>query len=245
MLIQARLPLVIPRPAVPAPASPPDALIEPLLSPSLDTLPMADLLSLVLSTTVESTASPRQLADQILTDWGGLRGLARLSLADLLALTPLAPAQASRLAATVELARRIEGDAGPEPIVISEPMDVVRLVGLRMSLLDHEQLWVVLLTSRNPVCRIVSLYQGQVDGVVIRTAEVFREAVRHNCPALVLVHGHPSGDPTPSEADLATTRVLVQAGRLLGITIHDHIIIGAGRHISLRRERLGFEQSSA
>jgi DNA repair protein RadC len=87
---------------------------------------------------------------------------------------------------------------------------------------------------------VVTVYRGNVTAAQVRVAELFKEAIRSNVPALVVVHNHPSGDPTPSADDVAVTTALVRAGRLLDIDVVDHIIIGAGRHASLRRLGLGF-----
>ena len=84
------------------------------------------------------------------------------------------------------------------------------------------------------------VYRGSVNTSLIRTAELFREAVRQNCPAVVLVHNHPSGDPTPSADDVAMTKQAVEAGKLLDIEVLDHIIIGQGRYVSLKEQGLGF-----
>ncbi len=87
-----------------------------------------------------------------------------------------------------------------------------------------------------------TVYQGSANEATVRVGELFRDAVRHNTVAVVLVHNHPSGDPTPSSADVALTVDVVQAGRLLDITVIDHIVIGQGRHVSLKRLGLGFSK---
>jgi DNA repair protein RadC len=93
------------------------------------------------------------------------------------------------------------------------------------------------------VLAIRTVYQGSVNQAQVRIAEVFREAIRHNAVALIAVHNHPSGDPTPSAADVALTAALAKAGDLLDVDVLDHLIIGRGRHTSLRRLGLGFPQN--
>jgi DNA repair protein RadC len=90
---------------------------------------------------------------------------------------------------------------------------------------------------------IRTVYQGSVNQAQVRIAEVFREAIRHNAVALIAVHNHPSGDPTPSAADVTLTAELAKAGDLLDVEVLDHLIIGRGRHASLRRLGLGFPQN--
>lgn len=95
------------------------------------------------------------------------------------------------------------------------------------------------------IATIRTVYQGSVNAAQIRVAEVFRDAVRHNAVAVVAIHNHPSGDPTPSAADVAVTTELARAGALLDIELLDHLIIGDGRWVSLRRLGLGFPAGSA
>ena len=103
-----------------------------------------------------------------------------------------------------------------------------------MAYLDAEQMRVLLLDARGQLVEKVSLYQGTATSSVLRTAEVFRPAILRKCPALILCHNHPSGDPTPSPEDIKATKQLVAAGRVLDIELVDHIIIGHQRFVSLK-----------
>jgi len=105
-----------------------------------------------------------------------------------------------------------------------------------MQALDHEEFWIMLLDTRSRFKHIVVLYKGNISSCSIRSAEVFKEAILTNTPAIVLVHNHPSGDPMPSPDDIAVTRVIVQAGKLLDIQVVDHIILGLNRFASLREK---------
>lgn len=120
------------------------------------------------------------------------------------------------------------------------PKDAADLVQYEMAGLEVEQLRVILLDTRNRVKKIVTLYQGSVNSGQVRTAEVFRDAIRENATAIVVVHNHPSGDPTPSGEDISVTRNLVQTGKMLDIEVLDHVIIGKGRFKSLKESGLGF-----
>ena len=106
-----------------------------------------------------------------------------------------------------------------------------------MMYLDHEQMRILVLDTKNQVMENISRYQGTVNSSVLRAAEVFRQAVIRNCPAVIVCHNHPSGDPTPSPEDIAVTEQLVSAGKHLDIELVDHIVIGNNRFVSLK-ERL-------
>jgi DNA repair protein RadC len=109
-----------------------------------------------------------------------------------------------------------------------------------MGYLAQEQLRVLCLDTKNYVVSQHTVYQGTVNASVVRAAEVYRPAIARTCPAIVVVHNHPSGDPTPSPEDIRTTEQLRKAGDLLDIELLDHIILGQQRHVSLKERGLGF-----
>ena len=121
---------------------------------------------------------------------------------------------------------------------INCPQDVHNLLGPEMSVLAQEQLRVLLLDTRNHVLGQRVVYQGNVNSSVIRPAEVFRPAIIESAPSIIISHNHPSGDPTPSPEDVSITRELVQAGKLLGIDLLDHVVIGGDRWVSLKERKL-------
>ena len=123
---------------------------------------------------------------------------------------------------------------------INSPADAAELLKPFIGNLDHEELWVIVLNRRNRVIQFVRLYQGSVNSSQIRVGEVFRQAIIEQASAIVLGHNHPSGDPTPSPDDVAVTRAVVQAGKLLDIELLDHIVVCADRHVSLKERGLGF-----
>ena len=123
---------------------------------------------------------------------------------------------------------------------IHSPEDAYHLVQPFLQHLDHEQLWVLVLDTRNRVKSLLALYKGSVNSSQVRVAEVFRQAILEHAPALILAHNHPSGDPTPSPDDLAITRAIVEAGKLLDVQVLDHLVIGQGRFVSLKERGLGF-----
>jgi DNA repair protein RadC len=124
---------------------------------------------------------------------------------------------------------------------IRSPEDVANLLLGEMSFLEQEELRVVLLNTKNQVMAIPRVYKGSVNTSLIRIGELFREAVRQNCPALVVVHNHPSGDPTPSADDVRVTEQMVEAGKLLEIEVLDHLVLGHQKYVSLKEKGLGFQ----
>lgn len=183
------------------------------------------------------------LATRLLSRFGGLDGLARASFHELATVHGMGEAKTSQLKAALELGRRLLAASGEERMAIRSPQDVANLVMAEMAFLDQEQFRVLLLNTKNQVLGISQVYKGNVNSAVIRAGEVFQEAVRSNCPAVILVHNHPSGDPTPSPEDVEVTRRLVEAGKLLDIEVLDHVVIGQsaqGAFVSLKERRLGF-----
>lgn len=198
-----------------------------------------DLLAIILNTGIVGE-TVTAVAQRLLADHGGLRGLMRLDVLELARIRGLGDAKAVKLKAALELGRRLAALSPDQLPQISSPDDVVSLVGIEMASLDQEQLRVVLLDTKHRVIGQKTVYQGSVNQAQVRVAEVFRDAIRHNAVAVVAVHNHPSGDPTPSAADVALTSELAKAGTLLDIELLDHMIIGQGRSTSLRRLGLGF-----
>ena len=124
--------------------------------------------------------------------------------------------------------------------VIHSPQDAYDVLRCFMSVLDHEELWVINLDIRHRMMNLVKLYQGSVNSSQIRVAEVFRSAIADNSPAILLAHNHPSNDPTPSPDDVAVTRTIVEAGKLLDIEVLDHLIVCLDSFVSLKERGLGF-----
>jgi DNA repair protein RadC len=200
----------------------------------------SELLAIILRT---GTAAENVLglATRVLTRFGGLAALAKASFGELCAERGMGQAKAAQLKAALELGRRLSSTQPEEKAVVHTPQDVANLLMAEMSLLDQEQLRVVLLTSKNQVISISEVYKGNVNTSLIRPSELFRDAVRENCPAIIVVHNHPSGDPDPSPEDIAITQQLVAAGKLLDIEVLDHIIIGGQRHVSLKERGWGIK----
>jgi DNA repair protein RadC len=181
-----------------------------------------------------------QVAQRLLQQFGGLSGLHRAPFEELVAQHGIGEAKAAQLKAAIELGRRLTLEAPEERPTINSPADAAALVQYEMSALEQEHLRVFLMDTKNHVLDIVEVYRGSVNMSQVRIGEVFKAAIRRNATAVIVVHNHPSGDPTPSPDDVAVTRALVQAGKLLDVDVLDHLIIGQGRFISLKERGLGF-----
>ncbi|MCI0818897.1 MAG: DNA repair protein RadC [Chloroflexi bacterium] len=183
------------------------------------------------------------VAQRILAKFGGLRGLGAAGFGELCAERAMGEAKAAQLIAAVELGKRTVHARPPERRIIRSPEDVYALLFAEMALLDREQLRVILLSTRNEVLSVREVYRGNVSSALVRVAEVFSDAVREGCPSIIIVHNHPSGDPTPSAEDVALTKQLIDAGKLLGVEVLDHVVIAREGHKSLKDLKLGFGQT--
>ena len=216
---------------------------ERLLSSGTGALSTPELIAVILRTGVEGRNVTR-LAEDLLAKAGGLNGLLRAPVSEIRSHRGVGKVKAAQLKAALELGRRLREEAPEERRQVRSPADIADLLLLEMGALEHEQFRVVLLDTKNRVVSVRKLYDGSVNMSLVRVAEVFKGAIRENCPALVVVHNHPSGDPTPSREDIRVTRDIAQAGRLLEVDVLDHVILGRGRYESLKERGLGFEASS-
>ncbi len=124
---------------------------------------------------------------------------------------------------------------------VHSPSDATQILDPFIGYLDHEELWIVILDTRNRVMSLVKLYQGSVNSSQVRICEVFRQAILENSPAILIAHNHPSGDTSPSAEDVALTRAIIQAGNILEISLLDHLIIARGKFISLKEQGIAFK----
>ncbi len=196
-------------------------------------------------TSGRSRESALDVANRALARFGGLPGLAQASMAELKGLIGVGPVKAVEVQAALELGRRLTALEPTQRPEIHSPRDVYHLVASEMTLLDREHLRVVLLNTKNHVVAVREVYRGTLNASTVRVAELFRDAIRENAASVIVVHNHPSGDPTPSPEDVRITADAADAGRLLDIEVLDHVVIGRpgpGRegYVSLKERRLGF-----
>jgi DNA repair protein RadC len=180
------------------------------------------------------------LAEGVLARLDGIGGVARASSHELQEVPGVGPARAAQIEAAFELGRRLLADWPIGRWQIRSPRDVADRLVLQMGRLEREELRTVLLNTKNVVLRVATVYQGNVSSSLVRVGELFRDAVRWNATSVILVHNHPSGDPTPSPEDLHLTAEALAAGRLLDIDVLDHLVIGHDAWISLRDRGIEF-----
>lgn len=197
-------------------------------------------LSLVELLTIVAGFGDLETAQRLLADCEGLAGLARKPISDLMQAKGIGETKAAQLKAALELGRRLLVAAPHERPLVKSPVDAANLLMAEMGTLEQEHMRVIVLDTKNRVLKVQTVYIGSLNTAVFRAAELFREAVRLNAAAVIVVHNHPSGDPTPSPEDVHATRQLVEAGKLLGIAVLDHLVIGQGRWVSLKERGLGF-----
>jgi DNA repair protein RadC len=212
---------------------------ERLASLGPQALTNAELIAILLRVGVTGENAV-QVGQRLLNKFSGLSGLHRAPFKELMDQHGLGEAKASQIKAAIELGRRLTLESPEERAAINSPADAAVLVQYEMSALEQEHLRVILLDRRNRVMETVEIYKGSVNSSQIRVGEVFKEAIRKNASALIVIHNHPSGDPTPSPDDVAVTRAIVQAGKLLDVEVLDHLVIGHGKWVSLKERGLGF-----
>lgn len=186
--------------------------------------------------------SAQLLAEEALVRHDGLAGLAVAAPAELCQVPGIGPARAAQLAAAFELGRRAVVDWPSGRWTIRAPRDLADRLVPEMGRIEREELRVVLLSARNSVLSVERVYQGSVSIALVRVGELFRDAVRRHAAGLIVVHNHPSGDPTPSPEDLHLTAEVIAAGRLLDIPVLDHLVIGHDAFVSLRDRGISFDR---
>ncbi|MGZ4962879.1 MAG: RadC family protein [Limisphaerales bacterium] len=198
---------------------------ERLMKHGVDALSKAELLAILLRTGTKG-ASAIQIGAELVKRFGTLDQLSRVSLDDLRTVKGVGRDKAIALKSAFKLARLLVEETHGEAPVLDEPGRVADYLREDNRQYEVEQFQAVLLNSRRKLIRVEKISQGTLDQILVHPREVFRRAIAANAAAIVLVHNHPSGDPSPSEADIKTTRDIIRAGQLLKIEVLDHIIIG-------------------
>jgi DNA repair protein RadC len=175
-----------------------------------------------------------QIGQRLLSRFKTLGGIQRAAFSDLCAVDGVGKAKAAQIKAAIELGRRLRLEQPENRASLTSPGDVADLVQYEMRALEQEELWIILLDSRNHLLSIDRLYRGSLNASTVRPAEVFKAAIRQNAASLIVVHNHPSGDPSPSPEDVNLTRILIEVGGLLEIPVLDHIVVGVGCFQSLK-----------
>ncbi|MBA7577291.1 hypothetical protein ES708_19138 [subsurface metagenome] len=195
-----------------------------------------ELLAIILGNGIRGE-SVLLVAQKILKAFGNLKGLSQASIEELSRVKGIGLARAIQIKAIFELGKRIEQNQD-EKIVISNPADVAKIVGPRLNQKQKEHFLLLSLDTRNTVKKISKITVGILDSSLIHPREVFKEAIQSLASSIILVHNHPSGNPTPSEADIEITKKMVETGSIIGIKVLDHVITAGKEVYSFRENRL-------
>jgi DNA repair protein RadC len=198
---------------------------ERLVALGADALSHAELIAILLRTGLKG-ANAVEIGKQLIQKFGTLQALARASVDDLRQVKGIGRDKAVTLMAAFALARKMAEDLQRESPVLDNPEAIVQLLREQNLVKNVETLQVLLLNTRRRLIRVAAVTDGTIDTLLVHPREVFKAAIAANAAAVVLAHNHPSGDPTPSEADIKVTRDLIRAGQLLKIEVLDHVIIG-------------------
>jgi DNA repair protein RadC len=198
---------------------------ERLVERGADALSHAELIAILLRTGLKG-ANAVEIGKQLLQKFGTLHSLAQASVADLRKVKGIGRDKAVTLLAAFALARKMAEDLCRDEPLLETPEAIAEMLREDCRVRQVETFQAVLLNTRRRLIRVEPLSQGTLDTILVHPRDVFKAAIAANAAALVLVHNHPSGDPTPSEADIKVTRDLIRAGQLLKIDVLDHVIIG-------------------
>ncbi|PLR93718.1 RadC family protein [Bacillus sp. T33-2] len=194
-----------------------------------------ELLALLLGTGTKQE-SVLQLASRLLTEFEGLRLLKDATLEELIAIKGIGTAKAVHILAAVEIGRRIAGHTLEERYVIRSPEDGAKYMMNEMRFLTQEHFVCLYLNTKNQVLHRQTIFIGSLNASIVHPREVFREAVRRSAASVICLHNHPSGDPTPSREDIEVTKRLSECGKIVGIELLDHLIIGENKFVSLKEK---------
>ncbi len=197
----------------------------------------AELLAILLRTGYKDESAVH-LAERIIIQAGGLRFLPELTLEELQKFKGIGLAKAVQIKAALELGKRMVLSIRPEGISLSSPREVADFLMEEMRFYKKEYFRIILLNTKNQLISLEDISVGSLNASIVHPREIFHYPIKKSAAAIILVHNHPSGDPTPSREDLDVTGRLVEAGEILGIKVLDHIIVGEGRHLSFKEKGL-------
>lgn len=210
---------------------------ERMLRYGAGALSQAELLAILLRTGTRNE-SAIHLAQRLLAEIGGIRGIMDLSLDELTKMKGIGPAKAVQIKAGIELGQRLAKARFPEARIIRSPRDAADLVMEELRYLQKEHFVCLFLNTKNHIIAQETLSVGSLNASIVHPREVFRAAMKCSSASIVCVHNHPSGDPTPSPEDVNMTERLCRAGEIVGIDVLDHIVIGDGSFVSLKEQGL-------
>ena len=210
---------------------------ERLVKYGPEALSNAELLAIILRVGTQEYSAVG-LAEHMLGRLDGLKGIAAASVEDLSRIKGLGTAKSAQIKAMVELGKRLAASVGGSRPIIRSPQDAVDLLMPELRDEPQEHFKGIFLNNKNEVLKIRTITIGNLNASIITPRELFREAISMNGASVIVAHNHPSGDPTPSKEDIDVSKRLDQAGKMIGIEVLDHVIIGDGRWVSLKERHL-------
>lgn len=207
---------------------------EKLMTFGADNLSEDELLAILVGTGTREF-SALELAKQIIIRANGVRGLADITMDELINIKGIGRVKATKIYAALELNRRISKSKGIQKYTVDSPESIVDIFMEELRYLKKEIVKVLLLDTKGSIVGDVFLSEGSLNSSIVHPRELFREAIIRSANKVVLIHNHPTGDPTPSEQDIRLTQRIADAGQIMGIELIDHIIIGDGEYSSLKR----------
>lgn len=209
---------------------------EKLISQGVSVLTNTELLALILRTGVKGE-NVINLSQRIINELNGLDGILTASLEDIKSIRGIKDSKGSQILALAELVKRIKTlktkELNPR---IRSPKELAKLLYPEMSCLNQEVLKLIVLNTKNEIVKTKDVFKGGLNSSLVHPREIFNEAIKSSAASIIISHNHPSGDPTPSKEDVAITKRLSDCGKLLGINLTDHIIIGNNKYVSLREK---------
>jgi DNA repair protein RadC len=210
---------------------------ERLAKYGAEVLSNAELLAIILRTGTKYD-SAINIANKLLNNSQGIRYLYESSFEELKCTKGIGTAKAAQIKAALELGRRLRTYKGSGNIYIKTPSDAADIVMEDIRYLKKECMKVILLNIKNMVISIKDVSTGSLNSSIVHPREVFVEAIKSSSASIIVCHNHPSGDPTPSQEDINVTKRIYEAGKIIGIDLIDHIIIGDGKYISLKEKNI-------
>ncbi|MGI6319296.1 MAG: RadC family protein [Dethiobacteria bacterium] len=208
---------------------------EKMKEQGAEKLSNAELLAILLRTGYHETTAI-QLAERIISQAGGLRFLPDYTLEELQEIKGIGLAKAVQIKAALELGRRMASALRPASLSLGSPQEVANFLMEEMRYYHKEYFKVILLNTKNQIISIEDISIGSLNSSIVHPREIYHLAVKKSAAAVILVHNHPSGDPSPSREDMEVTKRVAEAGKILGINVLDHIIIGEGRYLSFKQK---------
>jgi DNA repair protein RadC len=208
---------------------------ERMIQSGAKSLSNQELLAILLRTGTKSE-SVIQLSNRLLQTFEGLRLLKDASVEEITAIHGIGLAKAIQLMAAVEIGRRISNLTFDDRFSIRSPEDGANFVMNDMRFLSQEHFVCLFLNTKNQVLHKKTIFIGSLNASIVHPREVFKEAFRRSAASIICIHNHPSGDPTPSREDIEVTKRLVECGKIIGIDILDHLIIGEKKYVSLKEK---------